>query len=94
MDSVSVDDRREHINGMHKIDQAPADLHAGRRRIPDKFPPVALLILVVEVCYPTAKRRYPHLHTNTDSLAWRAVHLLWPQRSNAELYQVRQARNS
>ncbi|KAJ6091901.1 Major facilitator superfamily domain general substrate transporter [Penicillium canescens] len=49
MDSVTVDDRGEHINGMHKIDQAPADLHAGRRRIPDKFPPVALLILVVEL---------------------------------------------
>ncbi|OGE55889.1 hypothetical protein PENARI_c003G06352 [Penicillium arizonense] len=49
MDSVAVDDRGEHINGMHKIDQAPADLHAGRRRIPDKFPPVALLILVVEL---------------------------------------------
>ena len=92
MDFVSVDDRREHINVMHKVDQAPPDPHAGRRRIPDKFPPVALLILIVEVYYPTAARRYPHLHTNTDSLAWRTVHLLWPQRSNAELYQVRQAR--
>jgi hypothetical protein len=86
MDSVAVDDRGEHINGMHKIDQAPADLHAGRRRIPDKFPPVALLILVVEVCYSTTTRRNPHLHANTDSLAWRAVYLLWPQRSIAELY--------
>jgi hypothetical protein len=73
------------MNGMHKIDQAPADLHAGRRRIPDKFPPVALLILVVEVLLHY-HRRNPHLHANTDSLAWREVYLLWPQRSIAELY--------
>lgn len=54
MDSVSVDNRRDYSEeDLDKVDQSPTGLHAGLRRIPDKFPRVALLILVVEVCYPT-----------------------------------------
>lgn len=54
MDSASADNRREHSEeDLDKVDQVPTDHHAGYRRIPDKFPPIALLILVVEVCYPT-----------------------------------------
>ncbi|KAJ5975430.1 Major facilitator superfamily domain general substrate transporter [Penicillium waksmanii] len=50
MDSVSADNRRENPEeSLNKIDQAPTGLHDGYRRIPDKFPPVALLILVVEL---------------------------------------------
>lgn len=29
-----------------------------------------------------------HLSTNIHILAWRTVHLFWPQRSDAKLYQV------
>jgi POT family proton-dependent oligopeptide transporter len=54
MDSVSVDNRRDSEQEIGKVDQSPTGLHAGLRRIPDKFPRIALLILVVEVCYPTA----------------------------------------
>jgi POT family proton-dependent oligopeptide transporter len=51
MDSVLADNRRENPEeSPNKIDQDPTGLHVGLRRIPDKFPPVALLILVVEVC--------------------------------------------
>ena len=54
MDSVSVD-RRDHAEEeVDKVDQSPTSLHAGLRRIPDKFPRVALLILVVEVRCSTA----------------------------------------
>jgi POT family proton-dependent oligopeptide transporter len=52
MDSVTANNRKEPTNDLDKTDLLPVDPHAGRRRIPDKFPPVALLILVVEVCYP------------------------------------------
>lgn len=51
MDSFSADNRRDHSEEeLDKVDQSPTGLHAGLRRIPDKFPRVALLILVVEVC--------------------------------------------
>ncbi|KAJ5301921.1 Major facilitator superfamily domain general substrate transporter [Penicillium antarcticum] len=49
MDSVSFHDRAEHTSGMQKVELGPADLYAGHRRIPDKFPRIALLILVVEL---------------------------------------------
>ncbi|OQD61707.1 hypothetical protein PENPOL_c015G07144 [Penicillium polonicum] len=50
MDSVSVDNRRDYSEeDLDKVVQSPTDLHAGLRRIPDKFPRVALLILVVEL---------------------------------------------
>lgn len=54
MDSVSVDNRRDYSEELDKVDQSPTSLHAGLRRVPDKFPRVALLILVVEVSCSTA----------------------------------------
>jgi POT family proton-dependent oligopeptide transporter len=62
MDSVSADNRRNHSEEeLDKVDQSPTGLHAGLRRIPDKFPRVALLILVVEVGCPTAHVLMPKL---------------------------------
>ncbi|KAJ5767052.1 uncharacterized protein N7511_004668 [Penicillium nucicola] len=49
MDFVSVNDRREQTTDMQKVEQGPVDIYAGHRRVPDKFPRVALLILVVEL---------------------------------------------
>jgi POT family proton-dependent oligopeptide transporter len=58
MDSVSVDieeGRPEKDLGKgHQATQS--SIYAGLRRVPDKFPPVALLILVVEVCYSAPLR--------------------------------------
>lgn len=62
MDSVSVDNRRDYAEDeLDKVDQSPTGIHAGLRRIPDKFPRVALLILVVEVRYPTRHVWMPKL---------------------------------
>ncbi|KAJ5660844.1 Major facilitator superfamily domain general substrate transporter [Penicillium longicatenatum] len=50
MDSVSAKNQREKPDeDLGTVDQPPTDDHAGYRRIPDKFPPIALLILVVEL---------------------------------------------
>ena len=59
MDSVSVRRDEEHPEqDFDKSDHVTgSSLYAGLRRVPDKFPPVALLILVVEVCYPITPRR-------------------------------------
>lgn len=51
MDTVSADDRRANSEDLDLKDQVPIDPFAGLRRIPDKFPSIALLILVVEVCF-------------------------------------------
>ena len=62
MDSVSVRRDEEHPEqDFDKNDQVTdSRLYAGLRRVPDKFPPVALLILVVEVCYPITPRQMPN----------------------------------
>ncbi|KAJ5773097.1 Major facilitator superfamily domain general substrate transporter [Penicillium paradoxum] len=49
MDSVLADDRGRFSEDLKKPDQAPVDPFAGLRRVPDKFPSVILLILVVEL---------------------------------------------
>lgn len=60
MDSISAD-RNHSEEELDKVDQSPTGLHAGLRRVPDKFPRVALLILVVEVYCPTAHVLIPKL---------------------------------
>ncbi|KAJ5467138.1 hypothetical protein N7475_004890, partial [Penicillium sp. IBT 31633x] len=49
METVSADDRRANSEDLDLKDQVRIDPFAGLRRIPDKFPSIALLILVVEL---------------------------------------------
>jgi hypothetical protein len=64
---------------------------SGLRRVPDKFPPVALLILIVEVSYPRGPTILEYRVPNTGSLTLTvggAIHLLWAEWAYSKLYQV------
>lgn len=50
MDTVSQEDARKPLDGSKVV--ASQEAYIGLRRVPDKFPRVALLILIVEVSYP------------------------------------------
>lgn len=57
----------------------------GLRRVPDKLPMIALLILVVEV---RAVAQVVDYNLLTFVSAWRKIYLLWIVRSDAKLHQV------
>lgn len=71
METVSADDRRANSEDLDLKDQVRIDPFAGLRRIPDKFPSIALLILVVEVCHPLCVRSHDDALTSTYQLGER-----------------------